>query len=88
MDDTVRCWLVERSIDDRDLIVLVYATTDGEYALQKELAAAVMHQRRMSTTAAIDVSKDDLSPVSEDLQEQYASEATKMAETHDPDEEI
>ncbi|WP_410766141.1 hypothetical protein [Haloferax sp. DFSO60] len=88
MDDTVRLWLVERSYDDRDLIILVYATTDGEYALQKELAAAVMHQRRMATTAAIEASKDDLSPVSEDRQEQYAQEATKMAEKHDPDDEI
>lgn len=88
-DDTAQLWLVERSYDDRDLIVLIYATTDGEYELRKELAAAVMHQRRMSTTAAIEAPVDNLEAVTDDeVRERYAAEATKMAESHDPDDEI
>ncbi|KTG20115.1 hypothetical protein [Haloferax profundi] len=88
-DDTAQLWLVERSYDDRDLIVLIYATTDGEYELRKELAAAVMHQRRMATTAAIEAPVANLESVSDDaLRERYAAEATKMSETHDPDDEV
>ncbi|WP_416838166.1 hypothetical protein [Haloferax sp. DFSO52] len=88
-DDTAQLWLVERSYDDRDLIVLIYATTDGEYELRKEIAAAVMHQRRMATTAAIEAPVDNLETVTDDeLRERYAAEATKMSETHAPDEEI
>ncbi|ELZ95294.1 hypothetical protein C440_09457 [Haloferax mucosum ATCC BAA-1512] len=88
-DDTTQLWLVERSYDDRDLIILTYATTDGAYELRKELAAAVMHQRRMVTTAAIDAPASDLEPVTDDdLRERYAAEATKMADSHDPDDEV
>jgi hypothetical protein len=88
-DDTAQLWLVERSYDDRDLIVLIYATTDGAYELRKELAAAVMHQRRMTTTAAIEAPTENLEPVDDEaLRERYASEATKMSESHDPDEEV
>ena len=32
-----RCWLVERTYTDRDTIVLVYATPDGERSSRKEL---------------------------------------------------
>ena len=88
-DDSVQLWLVERSYDDRDLIILIYATTDGEYELRKELAAAVMHQRRMVTTAAIEAPKKNLESVTDEaLQERYAAEATKMAESHAPDDEV
>ncbi|MBC9984819.1 hypothetical protein E4P24_00315 [Haloferax sp. AS1] len=88
-DDTTRLWLVERSYDDRDLIILIYATPDGEYELRKELAAAVMHQRRMTVTAAIDAPTENLEPVADDdLRERYAAEATKMADSHEPDDEV
>ncbi|KAB1187153.1 MULTISPECIES: hypothetical protein [Haloferax] len=88
-DDTAQLWLVERSYDDRDLIVLIYATTDGEYELRKELAAAVMHQRRMATTAAIEAPTENLEPVTDDdLRERYAAEATKMSESHEPGDEV
>ncbi|EMA05692.1 hypothetical protein [Haloferax denitrificans] len=88
-DDTTRLWLVERSYDDRDLIILIYATPDGEHELRKELAAAVMHQRRMTVTAAIDAPTENLEPVTDDdLRERYAAEATKMADSHEPDDEV
>jgi predicted transcriptional regulator len=40
MDDTLRTWLVERTFsdDEQNLIILVYATPDGEQYLRKERA--------------------------------------------------
>jgi hypothetical protein len=54
-DDAVRVWLVERtySDDEQNLIILVYATTDGERYLRKERALTSSGDDR-PTTAAID----------------------------------
>lgn len=87
--DTVRLWLVERTYDDRNLITLVYATPDGERMLQKEIAATVMHQQGQGATAAIDVETDRVDDVSDDeTRERYATEAERMAEGYDPDDEV
>jgi len=87
--DATRCWLVERSYDDRNLITLVYATPDGARQLRKEIAAVVIHQGNSTVTAAIEASPADLSPVTdEETRERYASEAARMAEQHDPDDPI
>jgi hypothetical protein len=90
MDDSdgVRLWLVERDYDDRNLITLVYATTDGERCLRKEQSATVMHQQGTVVTAAVDADPDDLQPVGEGDRDRYATEAARMAETCDPDEEV
>ena len=39
-DDEIRAWLVERTFsdDEQNLVILVYATTDGERYLRKERA--------------------------------------------------
>ena len=88
-DDPVRLWLVERSYDDRNLITLVYATPDGDRALRKERSASVMHQQGATVTAAVDADPDDLAAVTDDDErERYAAEAARMAESHDPDEEV
>jgi hypothetical protein len=88
MTDTVRCWLVERSYTDRDLIVLEYATPDGERVYRKEQSAAVVKQQGRTVTAAEDVDPDDLAaPDPEDV-ERYAAEAERMAERYDPDDEV
>ena len=86
--DTVRAWLVERDYDDRNLITLVYATTDGERCLRKEQSATVMHQQGTVVTAAVDADPDDLEPVGGDDRDRYATEASRMAERYDPDEEV
>lgn len=87
--ESVRAWLVERSYDDRGLIVLVYATPDGERARRKELAATVMHQRGIAPTAATEVDAADLDEVTDpETRERYAAEATRMRERHDPDDEV
>lgn len=89
MTDTVRLWLVERTYDDRNLITLVYATPDGDRMLQKEIAATIMHRQGKGATAAIDVEPDRVDAVAdEETQERYATEAARMAEQYDPDDEV
>jgi hypothetical protein len=87
-DATVRAWLVERSYDDRNLITLVYATPDGERALRKEIAATVLHQGGTRITAAIDADEAQLAAVDATDRERYATEAARMADRHNPDDEI
>ena len=87
--DATRCWLVERSYDDRNLITLVYATPDGEQHLRKEQSAVVMHQGRSTVTAAVDVAPESLAQVEdEETRERYAAEATRMVEEYDPDDPV
>jgi len=85
--DAVRCWLVERTYSDRDVVTLVYATPDGERHLTKELAASML--RRTSVTAALDADPDRLRPVSDpDERERYAREAARVRETNAPDDQL
>lgn len=88
--DTVRVWLVERtySDDEQNLIILTYATTDGEQYFRKERALTSFGDVR-DTTAAVDAEPNNLGSVDdEDLREQYAAEAQRMADVHDPDDVI
>lgn len=89
-DDKVRVWLVERtySDDEQNLIILTYATTDGERYFRKERALTSFTETR-GTTAAVDAEPSNIGPVDDpELREQYANEATRMAESHDPDDPI
>lgn len=85
-DTEVRTWLVERSYDSRNLITLVYATPDGERAQTRELSSTMLD--RTPVTAARDVAPDDLAPVDPDDRERYRTEARRVRENNDPDEEI
>lgn len=85
-DDVVRLWLVDRDYDDKGLVTLVYATRDGEGRRRFEWAAASLGRREV--TAAIDSDPADLDPVPADLRERYRKEARRMADRHDPDEEV
>lgn len=87
MTDTVRCWLVERGYNNRDLITLKYATPEGDRVYRRELAAQVVDAS--TVTAAKDVSADDLEPVDDpEDRERYANEAERVASEHDPEDEI
>lgn len=87
MADTVRCWLVERGYNNRDLITLKYATPEGDRVYRRELAAQVVDAS--TVTAAKDVSPDDLEPVDDpEDRERYANEAERVASEHDPEDEI
>ncbi|MDS0296735.1 MULTISPECIES: hypothetical protein [Halobacteriales] len=86
----IRVWLVERtySDDEQNLIILTYATPDGEQYYRKERALTSFTDVR-DTTAAVDAEPDNLGTVNDsDLQEQYAAEAQRMEEVHDPDDVI
>lgn len=83
--DEVRVWLVERGYDDRDLIILKYATPSGKQVFQKEVASQALD----TVTAARDVAPDNLAAVDEpDLQERYAAEVERMNEKHEPDDPV
>ena len=89
-DDAVRVWLVERtySDDEQNLIILTYATTDGRQYFRKERALTSFDDVR-ETTAAVAARPENLGRVIDDEQRrQYATEAQRMAETHDPDDVI
>lgn len=80
-------WLVERGYNNRDLIVLKYATPEGDRILRRELASQAVDTG--TVTAAKTVSPDNLESVDDaDLRERYADEATRMAEEHDPEDTV
>lgn len=82
-------WLVERDVDSRNLVTLTYATPDGERVYIRQTSAEMMRAQGRDATAAIDVEDDELDTVDDDeTVERYAAEATKMAERHDPDDEV
>lgn len=84
-EDEVRVWLVERGYDNRDLIILKYATPSGEQVFQKEVASQALD----TVTAARDVAPTNLAAVDEpDLQERYATEVDRMREKHEPDDPV
>jgi hypothetical protein len=88
-DETVRVWLVERtySDDEQNIIILIYATPDGERYFRKERALTSFTDVR-DTTAAVDVDPDNLGEVEPEKREQYAAEASRIAENHDPDDVV
>ena len=89
-DDRVRVWLVERtySDDEQNLIILTYATTDGRRYFRKERALTSFTDAR-ETTAAVDADPENLGTVDDpELRDQYATEAQRMADDHDPNDVI
>ncbi|MFC7074969.1 hypothetical protein [Haloarcula halophila] len=85
-DDRVQVWLVERtySDDEQNLIILTYATRDGEQYFRKERALTSFTDVR-DTTAAVETDPGNLGAVEDpDLREQYAAEAQRMERAHDP----
>jgi hypothetical protein len=86
-EETVRVWLVERtySDDEQNLIILTYATTDGNRYFRKERALTSFSDHR-DVDVAVDAEPANVGPVTDpDLVERYAREATRMQEEHDPD---
>jgi hypothetical protein len=85
--EIVRVWLVERGYNNRDLIILKYATPDGERLFRRELAAQAIGVD--TVTAAKDVPQNDLEAVDDtDRRERYAAEVERMADDHDPGDSI
>ncbi|KZN25232.1 hypothetical protein A4G99_01560 [Haladaptatus sp. R4] len=89
--DDVRVWLVERtySDDEQNLIILVYATPDGKRYFRKERALTSFTGAARETTAALDVSPDQLGTVEdEETRERYATEASRMMDEYAPDDAV
>jgi hypothetical protein len=86
-DGDRRVWLVERTYTDKGLVSLVYATTDGAHAVQRQRSTNAL--QRAGVTAATTVDSESLDPVDDDgTREQYADEAERMADRHDPDDAV
>jgi len=87
-EETVQCWLVERSsFGDERMVTLIYASPDGERHVTKQLSPNLLRRKRV--TAATEAAPGQLEPVVDDeTRERYAAEATRMADTHDPEEEV
>lgn len=86
-DEAIRAWLVERtySDDEQNLVILVYATTDGERYLRKERALTSFTGPARETYAAIDVPPEKFGTVIDpEERDRYAAEAKRMAAAHDP----
>ena len=86
----VRVWLVERtySDDEQNMVILTYATVDGERYFRKERALTSFSDVR-DTTAGLDADPENVGAVTDAAdRERYATEAARMAETHDPDDII
>ncbi|MFB6253907.1 MAG: hypothetical protein ABEI06_04800 [Halobacteriaceae archaeon] len=87
MSDSVRCWLVERTYDERNLVTLVYATQDGSQKHIKQQSIQLLKQS--PPTAAKTISSDQLVPVDDETtRNRYAKEVDRMAANHSPDETI
>ena len=88
--ETIRMWLVERtySDDEQNMVILTYATRDGERYFRKERALTSFSDIR-DTTAAVDASPSSVGAVDDPAdRERYATEARRMARVHDPDDVI
>ena len=87
-DSSVRCWLVERSFDDRNLVTTVYATRDGR-KFRKRTRSEMALRRGSPVTAAVTVPEADLEGTPDgETRERYAAEADRVASDHDPDDPI
>ena len=90
MSGSVRMWLVERtySDDEQNMVILTYATPDGERYFRKERALTSFSDVR-DTTAAVDVDPANIGAVTDPIdRERYAAEAERMATAHSPDDVI
>lgn len=89
-EQTVRLWLVERtySDDEQNIVIIVYATPDGEHYHRKERALVSFSDDRQ-TTAAVEVPEAEVGTVSDpETRAQYAEAATRTKERYEPGEAI
>jgi hypothetical protein len=89
-DEPVRVWLVERTFsdDEQNVIILIYATPDGERYFRKERALTSANDDR-ETTAAVDVSPHNLGRTGDaETRERYMAEARRMAKNYHPDDSV
>jgi hypothetical protein len=87
-DETVRLWLVEREVDSRNLLTLTYATREGDRVYRRQQSASVATPGSQPT-AGREAAPADLRPVADpETRDRYAAEAARMAERHDPGDQV
>jgi hypothetical protein len=88
---TTRVWLVERTFsdDEQNIVVLLYATPDGERVLRKERALTSFTGPARETRAAVEAEPQNLDTVEDpETRERYATEVARMREQYDPDDAV
>lgn len=91
MEGPRRLWLVERTFsdDEQNVVILIYATTDGRFYHRKERALPSFSGAHRETPAAVTVPSEQLGTVTDEARrERYAAEASRMLSTHDPDDAV
>jgi len=89
--ETRRVWLVERTYSDDELniVILTYATPDGEWYHRKERALTSFTGDQRETLAALEVPVSNLGRVEDDEErEWFATEASRMQADHEPDDAV
>lgn len=89
--EAIRVWLVERTFsdDEQNIIILLYATPDGERVLRKERALPSFTGSARETTASVLADPGNLDTVTDPTRrERFATEAARMRKKYDPDEPI
>jgi len=90
-EDAVRVWLVERTYgdDEQNLIILTYATPEGDRDFRKERALTSFTGDHRETPVSIAVDPDNLGRVDDaETRERYATEVERMRGKHEPDESL
>jgi hypothetical protein len=86
MGDSERVWLVEREYSDKGMVNLVYASTDGEGYLRKQFSERMVMRKEITAARTVESGKLESTPAEE--RERYATEASRMADRHDPDDAV
>ena len=90
-EESVRVWLVERTYgdDEQNLIILTYATPEGDRDFRKERALTSFTGDHRETPVSIAVDRDNLGSVDDaETRDRYATEVERMQAKHDPDESL
>ncbi|MFC7097334.1 hypothetical protein [Halobaculum marinum] len=83
----MRLWLVSREYDTRQTVTLTYASVDGDRSYTRQASIELL--QRNPVTAGIDRDRGDTEPVEDPAtRERYAEEAGRMADEHDPGDEV
>lgn len=85
--ESVRVWLVERTYgdDEQNLIILTYATPEGDRDFRKERALTSFTGDHRETPVSIAVDPDNLGSVDDaETRERYAAEVERMQQKHEP----
>jgi hypothetical protein len=89
--EKTQLWLVERtySDDEQNIIILVYATLDGQRYHRKERAITSFSSGLPDVTAAVTVGDGKIGDLTDaETRERYAEAARSTAASYDPDDPI